>query len=145
MTIERLKELERYISECEIERLKELERYISECEIAYRKHDNPMVSDEVFDYLKKELDELYQKYPEQKKAETVGTVLVDGFQKVTHDRIMGSIENCYTTEELLAWANSLEKKLGKKVFYALEDKYDGISVSIHFHNGKIIRAATRGD
>ncbi len=129
-----------------------LENLVNEYEYAYRVLDNPIVSDEIFDKTKKELEILSKQYPEfvtsNSPLNKIGSVLVDGFKKVKHDRVMGSIENVYSIEELTKWADSISKKLNRpldQIEMVIEDKYDGCSGSIHIANGIIQRAATRGD
>ena len=133
-------------------RIRSLENAVNEFEYHYRVLDNPIVSDEEFDKTKKELEKLSKEYPqfvtENSPLKRIGVVLVDGFKQVNHKHIMGSIENTYSHDELIEWDRKLSEKLGVKpntIHYILEDKFDGISGSLHYEDSKLILAATRGD
>lgn len=133
-------------------RIRALENAINEFEYHYRILDNPIVSDEEFDKTKKELEKLSKEYPqfvsENSPLKRIGAVLTDGFNRVNHKHIMGSIENTYSHEELIDWDKKLSEKLGVKpnsIHYILEDKFDGISGSLHYEDSKLVLAATRGD
>lgn len=135
-----------------LEKIRELEEKIREWEYHYRILDNPIVSDAVYDYAFKELQKLAAEYPEHisenSPVHRIGNTLIDGFKKVKHKHVMGSIENTYNHDELIAWDIKLSEKLGCKansLRYTLEDKFDGISGSIHYKHGKLEYAATRGD
>lgn len=132
--------------------IRELEKNINLWEYHYRVLDVPIVSDEVFDFTKKKLQKLSEEYPEfvsdDSPLKKIGSVLTDGFTKVKHKHIMGSIDNVYSYEELKEWAEKISERLGiaiNRLWLAAEDKYDGISGSLHYEDGKLILAATRGN
>lgn len=130
----------------------DLENQINEAEYAYRVLDNPIISDEVFDHLKKELKILSEAYPEfvtsNSPLKKIGIALTDGFKKVKHKSIMGSIENTYEHKELIEWAKKIARELHTSIDqlkFILDDKYDGISGSLIYNNGLLTTATTRGD
>jgi DNA ligase (NAD+) len=136
----------------EIIRLKQLERILADAEYKYRVMDDPIMSDQDYDKLTAELKTLSQLYPEHISPNSpinkIGSVLVGGFQKVKHSQVMGSIENTYSTDDLKEWANKLATELDmplEMIEFVLEDKYDGISGTMLYDDGKLIKAATRGD
>jgi len=126
--------------------IQQLENVLNDYEYHYRVLDKSLVSDQTFDELMNKLKQLSLKYPEHvsdnSPLKKIGTVLVDGFKKITHRKLMGSIDNAYTTNEVRAWASKLG--LGSDVIYRLDDKYDGISGSLHY-NKTLEKAGTRGN
>lgn len=131
------------------QRIIELENLLNDYEYHYRVLDNPLVSDEEYDNLFNEYKNLVKEYPQFKTENSplnkVGSVLVGGFQKVEHKHLMGSLENTYSIDEFLEWVNKLENELGKELLFNVEDKFDGISLSLIYKNGKLTDAITRGD
>jgi DNA ligase (NAD+) len=112
--------------------------------------DNPTISDFEFDQKLKQLQELENQHPEffddNSPTERVGGTITKNFQTVVHDYRMYSLDNSYSTEDLLDWETRIQKVLGNvDLQYTCELKYDGASISITFENGKLIRAVTRGD
>ena len=133
-------------------KMSDMEDTLNRWEYLYRVKDNPEVSDEDFDILMKEYKELANIYPqfvtENSPLNKVGSVLVDGFQKVEHKLVMGSLENVYSKQEIIDWVESLGQKLNvppSSLRFVLEDKFDGISGELVYQNGKLIEASTRGD
>ena len=72
--------------------------------------------------------------------------LTDRFEKVAHSQPMLSLSNSYNAEEILEWAQRLDKLLeGESVEFVMELKYDGVAISLHYENRRLVRALTRGD
>lgn len=129
------------------QRILELNARLQEAANAYYKRNEPLMSDAEFDKLEHELQQLVEKHPELAGEATYLTVVGSDFDftkgngRVYHNTPMLSIENTYTEAELLEWYNGLPA--GTVV--CLEPKFDGISVSLHYRNGELVRALTRGD
>lgn len=112
---------------------------------AYYKKNQPIMSDAEFDKLERQLKQLVDANPEFKALATilasVGTDLTAKGGRIPHARPMLSIENQYTEQDIVEWYN----KLPEGTACCLEPKFDGISVSLVYENGKLVRALTRGD
>lgn len=111
--------------------------------------DNPTVSDDVYDSLKKELVRLQDKHPELANADTptekVGGKLLDQFEEFEHVSPMYSLDNVFNEEELVAWIARVVKKLGYMPKFSVEYKFDGLAVNLFYEYGALNVAATRGD
>ena len=132
----------------EIERLrKELDRHNR----LYYIDAQPEISDFDFDRLLRELEELERKHPEyadpDSPTQRVGGAPIEGdFPTVIHDPPMLSIENAYSIDELRDWHDRVVRGLGREEFeYEAELKIDGVSISLLYENGRLVRGATRGD
>jgi DNA ligase (NAD+) len=132
----------------EIEALRnELRRH----ERLYYVENRPEISDHEFDRLMRRLCELEAAHPEH-ASEWSPSVRVGGerrkedFPPAPHDPPMLSIENAYSSAELLAWDERVRRGLGgEEVEYAAELKIDGVSLDVRYEEGRLARAATRGD
>ncbi len=112
--------------------------------------DKPTISDFEFDHLLKQLQELETQHPEffdeNSPSQRVGGSITKNFNTVVHEHRMYSLDNSYSTEDLMDWENRIQKILGNvDLEYTCELKYDGASISITYENGKLKRAVTRGD
>ena len=112
--------------------------------------DNAVISDYDFDVKLKELQELEAKHPEffdaSSPTQRVGGAITKNFNTIVHQNRMYSLDNSYSTEDILDWENRLKKLLGDiPLEYTCELKYDGASISIIYENGSLSRAVTRGD
>ncbi|MCU1229308.1 MAG: ligase [Acidobacteria bacterium] len=131
----------------EIEKLrKELLRH----ERLYYIEHQPEISDYDFDQLLKRLAELEAKHPELADPNSptvrVGGAPIAAFPPVTHQPRMMSIDNVYSLEELRQWDDRVKRGLGmESVEYEAELKIDGVSISLLYEKGELVRAATRGD
>lgn len=109
----------------------------------YQEHVSE-VSDAEYDKLMAQLKDLEAKHPEWVQPNTptkkVGSDSVDGFKKVAHSYPMLSLQDIYTEEELTKFINST----GETEF-SVECKLDGLSLSLIYENGQLVRAVTRGD
>lgn len=110
----------------------------------------PIISDFEFDMLLKELQDLEAKHPELMRSDSpsvrVGGTITKEFPPYIHKRPMLSLQNTYSREEVEDWLKSVEKLLeGQPFTYIVQHKYDGVSLSIHYENGNMVAAATRGD
>ncbi len=125
---------------------KEIERHNR---LYYELHKTE-ISDFEYDKLLKELEALEKKYPEfasmDSPTQRVGGASQQEFKTVFHKLPMLSIDNTYSREEVEAFDQRVRKNLNNETFeYVLELKIDGVSLSLLYEKGKLIRAATRGD
>lgn len=133
--------------------IEELRAKIKKYSEYYYTNNESLISDVEFDKLLAELKELEEKYPEYREGdsptEVVGaTNLRDTkFKKVTHKKPMLSLSNSYNEGDIADFIERVKKLLPeeKNIEYALELKLDGLSLSVQYEDGKLIRAVTRGD
>lgn len=133
--------------------IKELREKIKKYSYYYYTNNESLISDVEFDKLLAELKELEEKYPEYREenspTDVVGATSLKEtkFQKVTHKKPMLSLSNSYNEGDIADFIERIKKLLPeeKEINYALELKLDGLSLSIQYENGKLVRAVTRGD
>jgi len=132
----------------------EVERLRSEIEYHSRKYyveNNPEISDYEFDRLFSELKRIENEHPElvtpDSPTQKVGGEPVEGFDQVEHDPPMLSLDNSYEVEEVREFDRRVRKGLAssEKVSYVAEIKIDGVSVSLLYRGGTLVRGATRGN
>jgi len=110
----------------------------------------PEISDQQFDVLLKELQEIEAKFPELRTPDSptlrVGGAPLEGFTQITHTVRMMSLDNTYSEEELSAFFARVQKGLGReKVDCVIEPKVDGVAITVRYENGVLKYGATRGD
>lgn len=110
----------------------------------------PEISDQDFDGMMKHLQELEERHPEMydpnSPTQRVGSDLNNEFTAVPHKRPMLSLSNTYNLQEVSDFYQRVSDGLhGQPFQLCAELKYDGLSISIHYKNGKLIQAVTRGD
>ncbi|MDR2595177.1 MAG: NAD-dependent DNA ligase LigA [Fibromonadaceae bacterium] len=131
------------------ERIKELTLKLSEANRLYYEGKTTLFSDIEFDTTLKELEALEKEYPELKRADsptqTVGKENPGDFMRIAHKIPMLSIANTYSETEVLDWERQLSNLISDKIEYACEIKIDGVSMSLLYIDGKLIRGLTRGD
>ncbi|ARK07429.1 DNA ligase [Sphingobium phage Lacusarx] len=129
-------------------RHRELIHDLAAADVAYYEHDEPFMSDERYDDLKRELASIEADYPvlatPASPTQKVSGKASDRFAKVKHRQAMLSLDNSLTTEALIKWVDNLQRGDGSDDILA-ELKMDGLSLSVTYENGKLVRAATRGD
>lgn len=129
-------------------RMRELEKLLTQYNYEYHVLDHPSVPDETYDKLYHELLHLEEQYPELKSdtspTSRVGGVVLDKFEKVTHETPMLSLSNAFNEADLRAFNDRVERAVGK-VEYMCELKIDGLAVSLLYQDGKFSQGATRGD
>lgn len=132
-------------------RILQLRAQINELRHQYHVLDEPTVSDDIFDSLTRELRGLEEAYPEfhdpHSPTMRVGGKPLDKFVKVPHQVPMLSLNDVFSFEELSAWESRVKKLLpaGSVPSYFSELKLDGLSISLLYEDGELVRAATRGD
>jgi len=131
------------------ERIKELTKKLSEANRLYYEGKTTLFSDIEFDATLKELEALEKEYPELKLADsptqTVGKENRGDFMRIAHKVPMLSIANTYSEAEVLDWERQLHALISDKIEYACEIKIDGVSMSLLYIDGKLVRGLTRGD
>ena len=114
----------------------------------YYVENSPEISDFEFDALLRELQELEERYPEyadpNSPTKRVGSDLTTAFESVEHRFAMQSLSNTYSSEELGEWVERIVRELGE-VEFVCELKFDGLSISLTYIDGKLDHAVTRGD
>ena len=132
-----------------IERYNELVDLLNRANYEYHVLDNATtLTDEEYDNYLREIYEIEEKYPEWKREDSpttkVGGVILDKFDKVTHNIPMMSLADVFNEDEILAFDKRIrDENIDPK--YVCELKIDGLSVSLKYEKGKLVSAATRGD
>jgi DNA ligase (NAD+) len=116
----------------------------------YYVENNPVISDQEFDFMMHELQDLEAKHPEMfdpnSPSQRVGSDLNNEFETVAHTRPMLSLGNTYNREEVADfWQRVSEGLMGAPFQICCELKFDGLSISLHYEEGRLVRAVTRGD
>jgi DNA ligase (NAD+) len=125
------------------ERIEELRSQIERYRNAYYLENETLVSDAEYDLLEKELRQLEAEHPEfaqESPTQRVGGAASEVFSPVRHREQMLSLDNAFSEEEFLAWAQRVEGGP-----FLCEPKIDGLAVSLTYENGVLTKAATRGD
>ena len=118
---------------------------------SYRYHvlDYPEIADVEYDSLYRELLEIEEAWPDlvtlDSPTQRVGSTPSDLFAPVEHRTPMMSLDNCFSLEELQAWAKRVERGIGTADAFVTELKMDGIAVNLIYEDGEFVKGATRGD
>lgn len=131
-------------------RVEALREKLREHDYRYYVLAKPVISDEEYDKLMKELIDLEREYPElvtpDSPSQRVGGEPTKEFPTVTHAVPMLSLSNTYSEEEVLEFDRRVRSLLGKEPYrYVCELKFDGVAVSLTYTEGLFVRGATRGD
>lgn len=134
----------------ERQRILQLRKELHEHNYKYYVLNQPEISDQEFDFMMKELQELEARYEEMfdpnSPTQRVGSDINQEFTQVTHKYPMLSLANTYSQEEVADFYNSVKKGLNGEDFeICCELKYDGLSISLTYEDGKLVRGVTRGD
>ncbi len=132
------------------QRIKELREIINRHNHNYYVLNAPTVSDQEFDALLRELQDLERDYPQYQDplspTQRVGSDISKGFTQVRHERPMMSLSNSYNIDEVQDFLRRAQEGLGGESSEIVgEMKYDGTSISITYEQGRLVRAVTRGD
>ena len=131
-----------------LERMNELIDIINEADYNYHTLDNPTISDQEYDKYLRELFEIEEEHPEWIREDSptqhAGGKVIEGFEKVEHKIPMMSLSNVFNESEIITFDERIKKE-GINPEYMAELKIDGLSVSLLYEKGKLVRAATRGD
>lgn len=134
----------------EKERILYLREQLHEHNYKYYVLNQPDISDQEFDFLMHELQELEAKHPELYDANSptqrVGSDLNQNFTQVAHKYPMLSLANTYNEQDVADWYESVSRGLAGEPFeVCCEMKYDGLSISLTYVDGKLVSGVTRGD
>lgn len=133
--------------------LKNLAAELAKLDDAYYQNDAPLLEDYLYDELKKRNEKIESLFPDLVRSNTpskkVGAGAVDVFSKITHKEAMLSLSNIFEEEEIIEFTDRIRRFLNlspdDELDFIAEPKIDGLSFSILYENGKLVKAATRGD
>jgi DNA ligase (NAD+) len=131
-------------------KIEDLREKIRHHEYRYYVLDDPQISDAEFDRLTNQLIKLETEHPDLVTADSptqrVGGKPREGFLKVRHSSPMLSLDNTYSEDELRSWERRVHELSGQKeIEYVCELKLDGMSLALHYEDGRLARGITRGD
>ncbi|HAD47682.1 MAG TPA: NAD-dependent DNA ligase LigA, partial [Idiomarina sp.] len=133
------------------QRIQQLQKLLTRYNREYYELDEPSVPDSEYDALFRELQQLERDHPGLASANSptkkVGSKPLDKFDTVAHEVPMLSLDNAFDEDEFEAFTLRVNERLdsSNNITYCCEPKLDGLAVSILYENGKLVRAATRGD
>lgn len=129
-------------------RIDELIKILNEASRNYYELDNPTITDQEYDDYYHELEQLEKNYPEfirnDSPTKRVGGKVIKEFSKVTHEIPMMSLGDIFSEEEIIEFDERIKKTIPNP-HYVCELKIDGLSVSLLYKDGKLVRGATRGN
>ena len=131
-------------------KIEALREKIRHHEYRYYVLDDPEISDAEFDQLMNELKKIEDEHPElitpDSPTQRVGGKPREGFLKAPHSSPMLSLDNTYSEDELRNWERRVHELSGRDdIDYVCELKLDGMSLALHYEDGKLVRGITRGD
>ena len=131
-------------------RVRELRDLLNKYSYEYYVNDKPSVSDAIYDSLMDELKKIESSNPElitiDSPTQRVGNKLLDGFQKVRHQRRMVSLNDVFDKSEIEAWIKRTDKLMpGQRHEFFTDIKMDGLACALIYVNGVLAQAVTRGD
>lgn len=134
----------------EKQRILQLRKELHEHNYNYYVLNQPTISDQDFDFLMHELQELEARHPEMSDpnspTQRVGSDVNENFRQVAHKYPMLSLANTYSEQDVADFYNSVKKGLGGEDFeICCEMKYDGLSISLTYVDGRLVQGVTRGD
>ena len=134
----------------EKQRILQLRKELHEHNYKYYVLNQPEISDQDFDFMMHELQDLEAKHPEiadpNSPTQRVGSDLNHEFSQVAHKYPMLSLANTYNEQDVAEWYDSVKRGLNGEDFeVCCEMKYDGLSISLTYVDGKLVRGVTRGD
>lgn len=133
-----------------LERMKELVSLLNYHAHKYYVEDKPEISDYDYDMLLHELELLEKQYPKEidpaSPTQRVGGRILEGFEAVTHEVPMQSLHDSFNRQDVLDFDERVRNVLGQGTYeYVAEHKIDGLSVSLEYRDGLLVRGSTRGD
>ncbi len=131
-------------------RILQLREELHQHNFRYYVENAPVISDQEFDFLMHELQDLEARHPElfdaNSPTQRVGSDLNNEFETIVHSRPMLSLGNTYNREEVANfWQRVSDGLMGAPFQVCCELKFDGLSISLHYEDGRLVRAVTRGD
>ncbi len=129
-------------------RMDEIIEILNKASYEYYTLDNPSITDQEYDRYMQELIKIETEHPELRRDDSptvrVGGQVIDSFEKVTHEIPMLSLSNVFNESDIIAFDERVKKEISNPK-YVCELKIDGLSVSLTYKDGKLVRGATRGD
>lgn len=134
----------------EQERIVQLRQQLHEHNHRYYVLNAPILSDQEFDFMMHELQDLEAKHPElydpNSPTMRVGSDITKEFKQVAHKHPMLSLANTYNEQDVEEWYQQVSRGLeGEEFEVCCEMKYDGLSISLIYEQGQLVQAVTRGD
>ena len=131
-------------------RILQLRNELHQHNYLYYVQNCPSISDQEFDRLLRELQDLEQRHPDlydpNSPTQRVGSDLSNDFPTVVHERPMLSLANTYNRQDVAEFYERVRQGLNGEPFeICCELKFDGLSISLHYEHGHLVRAVTRGD
>jgi DNA ligase (NAD+) len=134
-----------------VQRIGDLRLLLGQYSYAYYSLDSPVVDDAVYDSLFGELKALERNHPEcydpLSPTQRVGSTPLDAFEKYSHSQKMISLSDCFSDIEVTDWLSRIAK-IDSRVLQSefwVDIKKDGLGCALHYQDGKLVRAVTRGD
>ena len=133
-----------------VKEIAKLRAEIARHDVLYYQQAQPAIDDQAYDRLKDQLAALEAANPEfnfgESPTQTVGDDRLESFESYTHRKPMLSLDNTYSSDELIDFGKRLEKRFpDTTLHYLVEPKIDGVAVSLTYEQGKFVRAASRGN
>ncbi|WP_407691893.1 NAD-dependent DNA ligase LigA [Pseudooceanicola sediminis] len=133
--------------------LADLALKLAQANLAYHQDDTPEISDAEYDRLKRRNAAIEARFPALKRddspSDQVGAAPADGFGKIRHEQRMLSLANAFSDEDITDFDQRIRRYLNlqsdAQLVFTAEPKIDGLSLSLLYEKGKLVRAATRGD
>lgn len=132
-------------------RYEQLKQLLSKYSYEYHVLDTPSVSDAVYDTLFQEIKQIESNHPElitpDSPTQRIGGMPLDKFEKYKHTSRMNSLLDCFSDKDVFAWLERI-KKLDNRVadsYFFVDSKKDGLACALHYEDGVLVRAVTRGD
>ncbi len=130
------------------QRIAELSAKLEQCNYEYYVLDNPSLDDYTYDTMMRELRALEEEHPDllspQSPSQRVGGMASNAFEKVSHAVQMQSLQDVFNFEQVASFVAKCREEFPDAVF-SVEPKIDGLSVSLEYRDGKLVRGSTRGD
>jgi DNA ligase (NAD+) len=132
------------------QRWSEIAEQVEAARFAYYLRDAPTISDGAYDLMIRELEVIEEAHPELRTpdspTQTVGGTYSTDFTPVEHLERMLSLDNAFSSDEVAAWAERVARDAGgSEISYLCELKIDGLAINLLYEDGRLVRAATRGD
>ena len=130
------------------QRIAELSAKLEQCNYEYYVLDNPSLDDYTYDTMMRELRALEEAHPDllspQSPSQRVGGMASNAFEKVSHAVQMQSLQDVFNFEQVASFVTKCHEEFPDAVF-SVEPKIDGLSVSLEYRDGRLVRGSTRGD
>ena len=130
------------------ERMNEIIEILNRAAYEYYTLDKPSITDQEYDRYMQELIKMEEEHPELKRNDSptvrIGGEIIEGFNKVVHEKPMMSLSNVFNESDIVSFDERIRKEVSNPN-YVCELKIDGLSVSLQYKDGVLVRAATRGD